>query len=195
MQGRRGATRRDLPVILLFYGVCVWGFAVLFACMDMRPFGLLASGSPLQTVSGTVQRVFHEPGSRGRYFNLIVLTPNGPRHLTDEDFIVRNVPEAHDFAPGDAVTAKVRHQSLHKLDWCWELSRNGTVLLTVDQTERSLQMLAEEHKRFSHKFDLFALIWSAALVNCAFVLRLHFGGWFDKRRSLPGEKQERLQPR
>jgi hypothetical protein len=185
MQGRRGANRRDLPAILLFYSVFVWAFAILFACEDLGPFKLLAPGSPLETISGTVQRVFHEPGSRELYFNLIVLTPHGPRHLTDEDFIIRTVPEAGLFVPGDAVTAKVRHQSLHDLDWCWELSRNGRVILTLGQTERSLQMLAERHRRFSRKFDMFALIWSAVFISVAFALRRHFGGWIHKMRSTP----------
>jgi hypothetical protein len=115
MQGRRGATRRDLPAVFLFYGVFVWLFA---------------------TISGTVESVFHKSGRSGNYFNLVVQTPAGPRHLTEEDLLMRSVPEARRFAPGDMVTAEVRHQALHDEDWCWALKRNGKVILTLDQTER-----------------------------------------------------------
>jgi hypothetical protein len=180
MQSRRGATRRDLPAILLFYGVFVWSFAILFACSDI---GRLAVGSPLQTISGTVESVFHEYGRSGNYFNLIVQTSAGPRHLTEEDLLMRSVPEASRFAPGDTVTAEVRNQSLHDVDWCWALTRNGRVILTLDQTERYFQTTVQEHRRFSDKFDLWALIGSSSLITCAVVLRRHFGGWLDKDRS------------
>jgi hypothetical protein len=133
MQGRRGATRRDLPAVFLFYGVFVWLFAILLACSDI---GRLAVGSPLQTISGTVESIFHKSGRSGNYFNLVVQTPAGPRHLTEEDLLMRSVPEARRFAPGDMVTAEVRHQALHDEDWCWALKRNGKVILTLDQTER-----------------------------------------------------------
>lgn len=180
MRDRRGVTRRDLPAVLLFYGVFVWLFAILFACSDI---GRLAAGSPLQTISGTVESVFHRYGKSGNYFNLIVQTSDGPHQLTEEDSLMRSVPEARHFVPGDVVTAEVRHQSLHNLDWCWALERNGTVILTLDQTERYLQTTVEEHRRFNHKFDLWMLVGSTGLITCAFVLRRHFGGWIDKHRS------------
>jgi hypothetical protein len=108
--------------------------------------------------------------------------PAGPRHLTEEDLLMRSVQEARRFVPGDTVTAEVRHQSLHDQDWCWSLTRNGKVILTLDQTERYLQTTAEEHRRFSRKFDLWALLCSISLIPCALVLRRHFGGWVDKDR-------------
>lgn len=179
MPGRRGATRRDLPAILLFYGVFISLFAALFGFSDT---GRLAVGSPLQTISGTVESVFHRYGRGGNYFNLIIQTSAGPRHLTEEDLLMRSVPEARRFAPGDTVTAEIRHQQLHDLDWCWALTRNGRVILTLDQTERYFQATVERDRRFGHRFDLWALIGSSILIACAVILRRRFGGWMDKNR-------------
>ena len=191
MQRRRGATRRDLPALLLFYGIIVWVFAILFACSDI---GRLAAGSPLETVSGTVVSVFRREGKAGNYFNLIVQTPGGLRHLTQEDLLMWPLPEAHHFIPGDRIRAKVRHQTLHDLEWCWELNRNGIEILTLDQTERYLQTTDEKDRRFNHKFNLWALAISIGLLGCAFALRRHFGSWTDKTRGSSAELSLKRSP-
>lgn len=181
MSKRRRATRRDLPAFLLFYGVFIWLFAILFAYVDN---GRLAADKPIERISGTVENVFHEYGRSGNYFNLTVQTSDGFHHLTEEDALMRTLPEARRFVTGDTVTAEVRHQSQHNLDWCWGLARNGNTILTIDETHRYLQATTEEHKRFSHKFDLWALAISISFISSAVVLRLHFGSWTDKNRSV-----------
>ena len=176
MPTRRGATRRDLPAICLFYGVYIWFFALLLLPNDHR----LANGSEIQSVSGTVERVFHEHGKSGNYFNLVVRASDGHHHFTEEGLLSRTIPEMARFVPGDLVTAQAKHDARKNLDWCWALARNGHIILTYDQTERYLQETAARHKRVSHITDVVTLVLSASLLTCAFLLRRHFGGWFDK---------------
>lgn len=186
MSTRRGVTRRDLPSVCVFYAVLILPFAIVFSFPDNHR---LAKDSELQFLSGRVENVFHKYGRDGNYFNLHIEASDGSHRLTQEDLLSETIPAMFRFAPGDLVTAEVRHDSRNGMDWCWELTRNGQEILTYAQTERYLQQTTSQDKRLGHVVDEIAIVLFGALLTSAFLLRRHYGGWIDKHAELSIEQQ------
>jgi hypothetical protein len=77
---------------------------------------------------------------------------------------------------GDLITAMARPDTLGRGDWLWELRRNGAMLLSVEETSQYFERRNVRNLRLAAA----AAALSAALFAVGFVLRRHFGAWYDK---------------
>jgi hypothetical protein len=176
---RRKVTRRDLPFILLVYGVLSAAFALagpLAADSD------LAKPSDLQSITGSVQRLPYTTvsGKAGRKLHIFVRAEDGLHHLTQDD-LSADVPAIMDLRVGDKVTALVKHDTLGRdLDWLWELHCNGATILSYRDTHRSLERRNMGIRELSHWAGILAL----ALLTVAILLRRHFGAWRNTTGSM-----------
>src|SRR6202035_5459393 len=79
-------------------------------------------------------------------------------------------PALRELRVGDAIAARVRHRTLGD-DRYWELKRNGTMILTYEQTNQHFVEASAETAVLSHWF----MVLSTFSVICAALLRIVFG--------------------
>ena len=176
MKARRRATRRDLPVICLIYGV-IFAFAAL-----ALPFAAkldTAKKSELYPLSGTVQSISRtNSGKAGRKLHIFLWDRNRLHHLTQDDLFY-DVPALQSLRAGDNVTALVRRDFFGRdLEWVWEVQCDGRTVLSYDQTQRFL----EQVKKRMLVIARWAGALTAGLFLVAILLRVHFGAWRDSAK-------------
>ena len=178
---RRKTTRRDLPVILLIFGV-IFGVAAL--CGPFASDSLLPKESDLRTISGLVQRAPYitGPGKGGNMLQIFVRESDDLHHLTQDD-MGHLVPGIMDpimnLRVGDKVTARVERDSLGRdLDWLWEMQRGGITILSYQDTHLFMERRNVRTRQLCH--------WAGVLAFVSFLvavlLRRHFGAWKDTRQ-------------
>lgn len=175
-----GATRRDLPAMFLMYGV-------IFA---LGAFGLpiannldnkIIQEKDLQSISGTVQSAPRTTSGKGSmHLHIYLRASNGIFHLVQDD-LTRSVPAIMDLRTGDRVTARVSPDRTREVNWLWELRREGSTILSYEDTCRWIEGCKARGRVIAH--------WTGGLsLGCfalAILLRKYFGAWRDSKWSAP----------
>lgn len=173
MPSRRKATSRDLPALLLLFGVI---FAFVALALSFGTNLGIAKRSDLHRVSGTVLSVSRTfVGKAGQKIQIFVRDGGPVHHLTQDD-LSYDVPALRSIHSGDNVTALVKSDLLGRdLEWFWELQRDGVAILTYEQTRSFI----ERERERSLAIARWAGGLSIALLFAAILLRRRFGGWRD----------------
>lgn len=167
-------TRHDLPLALL-----VWG--ILYAlCILLHPITArssftahFANQSDLQSIKGTVSDVSR---STRRGLTTTHLTVEGYGQTYHLQPVARS-EKLYDWRPGDRILARVTPPDrITHTQWCWELWRNGTQMISYQDT---LNYELEERREFDATLPGFAGI-ALVCLSCAVLLRKYFGAWTEK---------------
>ncbi len=179
VSGHRGrkATRRDLPVFLLVYGV-MFGLAALLMALAAR----LDFPDPgnLKPIAGVVERNPRMKTGRGAAIIIPIQTANGVYDLQETDFT--HAHELLGLKPGDHVSALVTTLGGYQV---WQLERNGVILERYEEKLRWHENAIVRTKTLG----VWAGTASLAFLVMALLLRKHFGAWRDKRTPSPVESQ------
>lgn len=178
---KRKTTIRNLPILFLVEGVF---FAVAAIAMPLANNAYTAKENDLQTISGIVQRAPYitGPGRGGDMLQIFVRGSNGLHHLTQNDmsgWVPGIMDPIMNLRVGDNVTARVKHVPLGgDFDWLWEMQRNGTVILSYQNTHLYYAHADKRRRLFSY----WAAGLAVALLLGAILLRRRFGAWSDTRK-------------
>jgi len=172
MATRKRATRHDLPTLLLGLGIILALFTAASPIASKHDFNAhLASESELQTIKGTVTDV---SWTIGRESNLYLTVEDGGQtyHLIPIVWSTR----FRQWQSGDQIVARVKPDYTHRLNWCWELQRNGSMMVSY---EDSLNYKLEERRRGDEVIP-WAAGFALAFFSCAVLLQRYFGAWSEK---------------
>jgi hypothetical protein len=124
-------------------------------------------------ISGEVVLILHTRGGKTTpRLDIFVRCSDRLHHLTEDD-LTKDVPALKALRQGDLITAMV--QSGRDLDLLWELRRNGTMLLSVEETTQYFEHRKARDLRIASAIALL----SVALLTLGVVLRRYFGAWYD----------------
>lgn len=178
---KRKTTIRNLPILFLGEGVI---FAVAAIAMPLANNADTAKENDLRTISGIVQRAPYitGPGKGGNKLQIFVRGSDGLHHLTQNDmsgWLPGIMNPIMNLRVGDNVTARVKHDSLGRdFDWLWEMQRNGTTILSYQNTYLYYEHVGIRMRLLSY--------WAAGLAVALFLgailLRRKFGAWSDTRK-------------
>jgi hypothetical protein len=179
---RRKATYRNLPVLLLIWGVI---FAAVALCRPFASNSFLPKEKELRTISGIVQRAPYitRPGRGGHKLQIFVLGGDGLHHLTQDD-MGHLVPGIMDpimkLRVGDKVIARVEHDPFGRyLDWLWEMQRGDTTILSYQDTHLFMERRNVRIRQLCNWAGILAFVSLAA----AIFLKRHFGSWRETEQS------------
>ena len=116
----------------------------------------------LGVVTGQVERIERTRMAKASpQFHIYVRTGQGMVHLIQDDITAR-VPKLKVLRRGDWITALARRDSLGRdLDWLWELTREGEVVLSYDQTLASVLQKMDRVRPYGYGSAVLGLILAA----------------------------------
>lgn len=143
-----------------------------------------AKENDLRTISGIVERAPYitHPAKGANKLQLFVRGSDGLHHLTQNDmdgWVPGIMDPIMKLRVGDDVTARVKHDPLGgNFDWLWEMQRNGTTILSYQNTHLFYEYADKRRRLFSY----WAAGLAVALLLGAILLRKKFGAWSDTRK-------------
>jgi hypothetical protein len=173
MPVKRKLTRRDLPSVCMALGTFILIGALILS------FGstTIEEKSNLQLMSGTVSGLNERAVKGGRALTIYV--KDGVREYSlSQDHLLYIGCDISSIHIGDKIVALVKPSSINQdVKKVWEISRNGILVLSYEQTRKYFERVNENVNQTFHimltiPFVLFAM---------GIVLRVFFGAWKEPK--------------
>jgi hypothetical protein len=171
---RRGQFKkqlRTLPALCLLESV-FFAAAALGLPYDSR----VVNRNDLYPLSGSVMRVWQTNMRGWRILHILTATNSGVHEVTVDER-GGHVPELDRLRVGGKMTALVERPSY----WVWEVNQDHVLLLSYEQSRQAHERVHERLSKVAH----WAGIISPILLLLGVSLRLRFGAWSARVRSIP----------
>jgi len=164
-------TRRDLPSLLMFFGLASGMFALIMLTVATKT---IKKESELQPIAGIVESVSESQLSRfGPKWRIVIKDGSRSYSLTQYD-LAYLAPRSLSLHPGDKIAARVNQDwTSRDLKWIWELRQNGNTILSYDDISNYFKASNQKDYRIAR----YAVAISFGLFMLGAILRLYFGVW------------------